>query len=77
MQIKWKIDQWEEIHWQIFRFLILADVDKYKFPEENPFADAEDTEEVSEDGKTRVASVGYKYRKWDLGSDFLIFKKKI
>ena len=52
---------------------ILADVDKYKFPEENPFADAEDTEEVSEDGKTRVASVGYKYRKWDLGSEFLIF----
>ena len=53
--------------------LILADVDKYKFPEENPFADAEDTEEVGEDGKTRVASVGYKYRKWDLGSDFFIF----
>merc|ERR1712238_6045 len=49
--------------------VLKADVDKYKFPEENPFADAEDTEEVSEDGKTRVASVGYKYRKWDLGKN--------
>ena len=63
------MDQWGKIHKHFAS--ILADVDKYKFPEENPFADAEDTEEVGEDGKTRVASVGYKYRKWDLGKFFI------
>jgi len=55
--------------------VLKADVDKYKFPEENPFADAEDTEEVSEDGKTRVASVGYKYRKWDLGNNIKLIAR--
>ena len=34
---------------------------KYKFDEENPFADDEEEGEV--------ASVGYRYRKWDLGND--------
>merc|ERR1712088_418856 len=55
--------------------VLKADVDKYKFPEENPFADAEDTEEVGEDGKTRVASVGYKYRKWDLGNNIKLIAR--
>merc|ERR1712088_1215639 len=55
--------------------VLKADVDKYKFPEENPFADAEDTEEVGEDGKTRGASVGYKYRKWDLGNNIKLIAR--
>ena len=53
-----------------------ADVDKYKFPEENPFAEAEDSEEESsENSKTRVASVGYKYRKWDLGNNIKLIAR--
>merc|ERR1712050_588957 len=39
--------------------VLKADVEKYKFPEENPFAEAEDSEEESsENSKARVASVG-------------------
>ena len=52
-----------------------ADVDKYKFEEDNPFIeDSDDSEdEGGEGGKKasksdRVASVGYRYRKWDLGN---------
>lgn len=33
---------------------------KYKFPEPNPF--------VSEEEEGEVASVGYRYRKWDLNN---------
>merc|ERR1719410_711254 len=44
--------------------------EKYKFPEENPFAAGEDSdEEGAEAAKTAVASVGYRYRKWDLGNN--------
>ena len=35
--------------------------DKHKFEEENPFID--------EDEEGEIASVGYRYRKWDLGND--------
>merc|ERR1711915_1079525 len=35
--------------------------DRYKFDEENPFVDADEEGEV--------ASVAYRYRKWDLGND--------
>lgn len=45
----------------------LADGEKYKFPEENPFIDEDPEEE--EDKNSPVASVGYRYRKWDLGND--------
>merc|ERR1711935_819957 len=56
--------------------VLRADVDKYKFPEENPFAEAEDSEEESsENSKTRVASVGYKYRKWDLGNNIKLIAR--
>ena len=41
--------------------VLKADMDKYKFAEVNPFADEE------EEGD--VASVGYRYRKWDLGNN--------
>jgi len=46
--------------------------EKYKFEEDNPFIeDSEDSDEESGQKKTadRVASVGYRYRKWDLGND--------
>merc|ERR1711997_895849 len=48
--------------------VLKSDMDKYKFPEENPFAEAEDSDEDNNsNGKTQVASVGYRYRKWNLG----------
>ncbi|XP_030369714.1 eukaryotic translation initiation factor 3 subunit D-1 [Scaptodrosophila lebanonensis] len=37
---------------------------KYKFEETNPF--------ISEDEDIQVASVGYRYKKWDLGSDIVL-----
>jgi translation initiation factor 3 subunit D len=37
--------------------------DKFKFEDENPFANEDDEEEG------QIASVGYRYRKWDLGND--------
>jgi translation initiation factor 3 subunit D len=45
-----------------------AEGEKYKFPEENPFI-VDDEDEESEDKNSPVASVGYRYRKWDLGND--------
>lgn len=36
---------------------------KYKFEETNPF--------ISEDEDIQVASVGYRYKKWELGSDIV------
>lgn len=36
--------------------------DKHKFDEDNPFA-------VEEEEGEKIASVGYRYRKWNLGSD--------
>ena len=44
---------------------ILGESDKYKFSEDNPFIDPEDEEE---NGPSPVASVGYRYRLWDLVS---------
>ena len=41
--------------------------DKYKFDEENPFADEEEEGEV--------ASVGYRYRKWDLGNNIQLIAR--
>jgi len=38
--------------------------ERYNFTEENPFVDAD------EEGK--VASVGYRYRKWDLGNNLVL-----
>merc|ERR1712165_207168 len=54
--------------------VLKADVDKYKFPEENPFDedsnDSDDSDgEKAETEKNSVASVGYRYRKWDLGNN--------
>jgi len=48
--------------------VLKADLEKYKFPEENPF-DEDSDEEGGDSNKTRVASVGYRYRKWDLGNN--------
>lgn len=48
--------------------VLKPDGEKFKFPEENPFIVDEDDEE-SEDKNSPVASVGYRYRKWDLGND--------
>ena len=41
-----------------------ADAEKFKFPEENPFAASEDSDEEGAEAaaKTSVASVGYRYR---------------
>lgn len=36
--------------------------EKHSFEEDNPFA-------VEEEEGEKIASVGYRYRKWDLGSD--------
>ena len=57
-----------------FRFFT-ADGEKHKFSEENPFIDdtndseEESDAEKSEEDKNSVASVGYRYRKWDLGTN--------
>ena len=55
-----------------FYIILLADGEKYKFPEDNPFDedsnDSDDSDnEKGETEKNSVASVGYRYRKWDLG----------
>merc|ERR1712209_27827 len=56
--------------------VLKADAEKYKFPEENPFAEAEDSdEEAAESSKTKVASVGYRYRKWDLGNNIRLIAR--
>ena len=51
--------------------LLLADGEKYKFPEDNPFDeesnDSDDSDAEKSEEKNSVASVGYRYRKWDLG----------
>ena len=52
--------------------VLLADGEKHKFPEDNPFDedsnDSDDSDgEKAETEKNSVASVGYRYRKWDLG----------
>merc|ERR1711981_530021 len=51
--------------------VLKQDSEKYKFPEENPFAAAEDSDEEAAEAaaKTSVASVGYRYRKWNLGNN--------
>ncbi|XP_076443201.1 eukaryotic translation initiation factor 3 subunit D-like [Babylonia areolata] len=41
--------------------------DKYAFENKNPF--------VQEDEETEVASVGYRYRKWDLGNDIVLIAR--
>ena len=48
-----------------YNFFFLGENDKYKFSEDNPFVDPEDEEE---NGPSPVASVGYRYRLWDLVS---------
>lgn len=56
--------------------VLKADADKYKFPEENPFAEAEDSdEEATDNSKTQVASVGYRYRKWNLGNNIRLIAR--
>ena len=43
--------------------------ERYKFKDENPFI---------EGGEVEVASVAYKYRKWDLGNDIkLVVRSEI
>jgi translation initiation factor 3 subunit D len=57
--------------------VLRSEVEKYKFPEENPFIAGEDpnNEEEPEAAKTAVASVGYRYRKWDLGNDIRLIAR--
>ena len=38
--------------------------ERFKFDEENPFVDP--------DEESEVASVGYRYRKWELGNDLVL-----
>lgn len=52
--------------------MLSADGEKYKFPEDNPFDEDsnnsdDDSEAEKSEEKNSVASVGYRYRKWDLG----------
>ncbi len=47
----------------------LADGKKHKFDEENPFVGGDDSDKEDEEDSANVASVGYRYRKWDLGND--------
>merc|ERR1712088_763304 len=51
--------------------VLKVEADKYKFEEDNPFIeDSDDSDGEGEKGpkkSDRVASVGYRYRKWDLG----------
>merc|ERR1739844_714255 len=55
--------------------VLKSDGEKHKFSEENPFIDdtndseEESDAEKSEEDKNSVASVGYRYRKWDLGNN--------
>lgn len=44
--------------------------EKYKFEEDNPFIEDSDDEDEEKSAKKndKVASVGYRYRKWDLGN---------
>merc|ERR1712213_226816 len=54
--------------------VLKADGEKHKFPEDNPFNedsnDSGDSDgEKGETEKNSVASVGYRYRKWDLGNN--------
>ncbi|HIE79143.1 MAG TPA: hypothetical protein EYQ03_00310, partial [Nitrospinaceae bacterium] len=51
-----------------------SDADKFKFPEDNPFASADDLED-SEANNAGVASVGYRYRMWDLGNDIKLIAR--
>ena len=55
--------------------VLRADVDKHKFPEENPFAEADDSDDEEKNSKTQVASVGYRYRKWDLGNNIRLIAR--
>jgi len=55
--------------------VLKVEADKYKFEEDNPFIeDSDDSDEEGGGGEKgpkksdRVASVGYRYRKWDLGN---------
>ncbi|PVD39398.1 hypothetical protein C0Q70_02028 [Pomacea canaliculata] len=45
----------------------LLDYDKYQFENKNPFVQPEEESEV--------ASVGYRYRKWDLGNDIVLISR--
>lgn len=42
---------------------------RFKFPEPNPF--------IAEDEEGEVASVGYRYRKWDLNNDVVCILEKL
>ena len=60
--------------------VLKSDMEKYKFPEENPFAEAEDSDEgeageSTNAAKTQVASVGYRYRKWSLGNNIRLIAR--
>ena len=50
--------------------LISVEGEKYKFEEDNPFIEDSDDEDEEKAAKKndKVASVGYRYRKWDLGN---------
>jgi translation initiation factor 3 subunit D len=55
------------------RDFVSADGEKFKFSEENPFVDEEEDDE--EEKGFPVASVGYRYRKWDLGNDVILLAR--
>merc|ERR1719355_496033 len=50
--------------------VLKTDGEKYKFEEDNPFIEDSDDEDEEKSAKKndKVASVGYRYRKWDLGN---------
>ena len=55
--------------------VLRSDAEKFKFPEENPFAEADDSDDEEKNSKTQVASVGYRYRKWDLGNNIRLIAR--
>merc|ERR1712025_359169 len=57
--------------------VLKPDAEKFKFPEENPLAASEDSDEEGAEAaaKTSVASVGYRYRKWDLGNNIRLIAR--
>lgn len=53
------------IHCHVFAITSIQQGKVFSFPEKNPFIDAD--EEDEEDTETEAASVGYRYRQFDLG----------
>lgn len=51
---------------RIYSFQVLKGGEKYKFEHPNPF--------ITEEEEGEVASVAYRYRKWDLGNDIVSIK---